>query len=236
MDETQIQSVSSVDRVPSGITGFDSLVAGGIPRGSMILVSGGCGTGKTNFCLQFLYHGAMHGEPGAFISLEDQPETLIRNADLFGWDLTPLIAQHKLSIHTYELYDFNKLRDSMDEVIDEMGAQRLVLDSSALLGLFFEDKYKFRRSLIELGKDLRQRDITTILTTEVPEGSAALSSFGVEEYAVDGVVLLSYNLIGNVYMRSLAIRKMRDTLHSMKVHPAQITPHGLHIYPTEEIF
>ncbi len=236
MNEAQLQSISTVDRVTSGITGFDPLVAGGVPRGSMVLLSGGCGTGKTTFCLQFLNEGATNGEPGVFISLEDQPETLVRHADLFGWDLTQLIAKRQLSVRTYELYNFSKLKDSMDEVVDEIGAQRLVLDSSALLGLFFEDKYKFRRSLIELGKDLRQRNITTFMTTEIAEGANALSTFGVEEYAVDGVVLLSYNLVGNVYMRSLAIRKMRDTLHSMKVHPMQMTPHGIQVYPTEEIF
>lgn len=231
-----MENYNKVERAVSGIPGFDDLVAGGIPRGNLVLLSGMCGTGKTTFSMQFLYQGAKNDEPGVFISLEEQPETLIRNAGLFGLDFYDLIRKKSFAVKYFELYDFEKFRTNLEEIVDEMKARRVVIESSSILGLFFEDKYKFRKALLELAKILRERNITTIIISEIPEGSEALSTFGVEEFAADGVICLNYIKVGNVFMRSLNIRKMRDTIHSMKIHPVQMTGHGVYIYPTEEIF
>ncbi|HIP74098.1 MAG TPA: ATPase, partial [Euryarchaeota archaeon] len=52
-------------RVPTGIPGLDNLIQGGFPSGSTILLSGGAGTGKTIFALQYIYSGAaLYNEPG----------------------------------------------------------------------------------------------------------------------------------------------------------------------------
>ena len=60
----------SIVRVATGIPGFDSILQGGIPFGTTILLSGACGTGKSTFAMQFLYNGAKHwGEPGVYVTL-----------------------------------------------------------------------------------------------------------------------------------------------------------------------
>ena len=56
-------------RVASGISIFDSIIQGGFIPGSINLVAGGPGTGKTIFCLQFLYNGATKfKENGLFVT------------------------------------------------------------------------------------------------------------------------------------------------------------------------
>ena len=45
-------------KAPTGITGFDEITRGGMPRGRTTLLVGGPGSGKTIFALQFLMHGA----------------------------------------------------------------------------------------------------------------------------------------------------------------------------------
>ena len=57
-----------MDRVATGVAGFDGLVQGGLPAGSNILLTGRPGTGKTIFALQYLYNGALKGENGIYIS------------------------------------------------------------------------------------------------------------------------------------------------------------------------
>ena len=47
-----------LSKVRSGIDGFDELVLGGLPRGQSVLVTGGTGTGKSTFAMQFIYKGA----------------------------------------------------------------------------------------------------------------------------------------------------------------------------------
>ncbi|MDI6807071.1 MAG: ATPase domain-containing protein, partial [Candidatus Aenigmarchaeota archaeon] len=55
-----------VERTSTGIPGLDKLIEGGYPKGSVVLVSGGPGTGKTLLGLQFIYQGAKANEPGVY--------------------------------------------------------------------------------------------------------------------------------------------------------------------------
>ena len=88
-----------VQKLPTGIEGFDDVCQGGLPIARSTLVSGTSGTGKTVFSLQYLHHGICHfDEPGIFVTFEESPLDIIRNAASFGWDLQELIDQDKLFI------------------------------------------------------------------------------------------------------------------------------------------
>ena len=64
-------------RIKTGVPGFDKLIEGGLIQNSVNLLSGGTGTGKTIFCLQFLYSGAKESnEKGIYISFEESSEDL----------------------------------------------------------------------------------------------------------------------------------------------------------------
>ena len=52
-----------IAKVTTQISGLDEVLEGGLPRGRTTLASGGPGSGKTVLGLQFLYSGAMAGEP-----------------------------------------------------------------------------------------------------------------------------------------------------------------------------
>ncbi len=63
----------NVQRVPTYIPGFDSLVEGGFKEKSVNLVVGGAGTGKTIFAIQFLVDGIRkHGDTGVYITFEER--------------------------------------------------------------------------------------------------------------------------------------------------------------------
>ena len=86
-----------VQKLPTGIEGFDDVCRGGLPVSRSTLVSGTSGTGKTVFSLQYLHHGICNfDEPGIFVTFEESPLDIIRNAASFGWDLQELIDQNKL--------------------------------------------------------------------------------------------------------------------------------------------
>src|SRR5688572_28753240 len=76
---------------PTGITGFDEITNGGLPRGRTTLLVGGPGSGKTILSLQFLMHGALNcKEPGVFVAFEEPPACIIANSQGFGWKLENL--------------------------------------------------------------------------------------------------------------------------------------------------
>ena len=79
------------DRVPTGIAGFDRLVAGGFPRGTVNLLAGPAGSGKSLFGLHFIYHGAAHGgDPGMYVVLEENRAGIERALAAYGMDASEL--------------------------------------------------------------------------------------------------------------------------------------------------
>ncbi|MGK2952324.1 MAG: ATPase domain-containing protein [Thiobacillus sp.] len=78
-------------KAPTGVTGFDEITGGGLPRGRTTLLVGGPGSGKTVLALQFLVHGVRHcKEPGIFVAFEENSTRIVDNAESFGWKLAAL--------------------------------------------------------------------------------------------------------------------------------------------------
>jgi len=76
-----------VEKLRTGIPGFDSIAAGGVPQGRTTLVSGTAGSAKTVFAAQFLVAGVRAGQPGVFVTFEETPACIRRNMRGFGWDI-----------------------------------------------------------------------------------------------------------------------------------------------------
>ena len=92
-------ALMSVQKLPTGIEGFDDICQGGLPIGRSTLISGTSGTGKTVFSLNFLYNGIRQfDEPGIFVTFEESPLDILRNASSFGWNLQEMVEQDKLFI------------------------------------------------------------------------------------------------------------------------------------------
>src|SRR3989442_3570349 len=85
-----------LDRVPTGIKGLDELLGGGFPDGRCILIVGSPGSGKTTFALQYLYHGAMLGETGLYVTLDEHPDHVKRNLQSYDWDIDGMEKKGKL--------------------------------------------------------------------------------------------------------------------------------------------
>ncbi|MFQ6052139.1 MAG: RAD55 family ATPase [Candidatus Hydrothermarchaeota archaeon] len=85
-------------KVSTGIDGLDEILDGGIPEKSIILISGGPGSGKSIFCVQFLIAGINSGENGVYVTFEERIEKIKRNMKTFGWDLEKLEGMGKLGL------------------------------------------------------------------------------------------------------------------------------------------
>src|SRR5947199_10849473 len=79
------------DKNPTGITRLDEILSGGFPRGRVILLVGGPGTGKRILTSQFLMNGIKtYGENGAYGRLEEAKSHYYREMALFGWKVEEL--------------------------------------------------------------------------------------------------------------------------------------------------
>ncbi len=239
-------------RVATGIPGLDALVEGGFPRARSILVSGSCGTGKSIFGMQYLYHGLVdYEEPGVFVTFDEMPSKIREDMLKFGWNLKELEKNDLLAIldatsakagtaseeeHalTPGRLDFDNALLEILNVCRKTNAKRLVIDSIPAMGLHSDSLNETRKNILKLSYVLNRTGLTTIMTTEVPEGAGGgaqhLSRYGIEEYVTDGVILLGF--VGLQSMRTLTVRKMRSTQHALDTHQIEIGTKGISLKKT----
>lgn len=215
-------------KTATGITGLDKLIGNGFEQGSINLVTGKTGTGKSIFSMQFLIGGAKLREKGVFVTTEESSDYLRKQAENIGWDLSSLEKQGLLKILPLEPFEIDTVMTKITEAARAFGAKRIVIDSLSMFELYIDEAFKVRKAMFKFLEKLKETGLTTVVTAEIPEDSNNLSRTGVIEFLVDSVVVLQYLSIAK-YKRSLMIRKMRTSKHSMDIHPFEIGPSGIEI-------
>lgn len=122
-----------MERVETKIAGFDSMIGGGIPRPSLILLSGQQGTGKSTFGLQFLMNGTMQKEKGLYVSFIETEQILSRNmSESYDFDLNEPKAARLLTLKKYNMFNWTSIfRGGFNELKNEIrkkAAKRVVID------------------------------------------------------------------------------------------------------------
>jgi len=221
-----------LERIKTGIDGFDELIQGGIPERDLVLLSGPCGAGKTVFGLQFAYSHA-NKDPCIYVSFEEELMHIKASALQFRWNTEKYEKANKLRFLKYDPFRIEDIFEIIESNIRDIGAHRVVIDSISALGVYVKDPTELRRMILQLSNILRKNNCTSLLVSEVLPEEHTLSRFGVEEFVSDGVILLHNLLVGGEYRRGVSIWKMRSTDHSRKIHPYQISSDGFVVYPSD---
>ena len=227
--------MAELDLVKTGISGLDAILSSGIPRGNVILLEGGIGTGKTTMGVEFVYRGAsMFGEPGIIVLFEVSPDRLVRDAACFGWDLPALERQRKLKIIFTTRQVFRQELQQADSLLleeaAEIGARRIYVDgvagaASAVGGAELRDSFHV------LVEGLQRENLTAVFAVEA---SAIDGDRGItlpEESIADTVVRLRMEERFRATVRSIEIVKSRGHDFQMGRHSFRIVDgHGLEVY------
>ena len=227
-----------MERIKTGIHGLDELIGGGFLPGRSILVSGCPGTGKTTFGLQFICEGARMGEAGVVLSLEEGPDMWREDMKNFGYDLAKLEEEDKIAIIDASLgqlglesnekyilspqeFDMNHILANVIKTANKIGAKRILIDSLPALDLIYDNENAIRSDILKMNYLLKANGLTSMIVSEIPEGSKTYSKHEVEEYIMDTVLTLHYISLGAQSGRNLIIRKMRGSDHSEDIHPIE---------------
>lgn len=214
-------SKGSLARLNTGISKLDEILQGGLPVGSIVLIAGGPGVGKTILAAQYVYLGATKmNEKGVYVTFCENADTFKRYMSTLNWDFAHLEETGKLKILDMVVVLGEGLEITLKHIIDEVrtfGATRLVIDSITALTLAMDKKIDARSSISILQRLLREMNCTTLMLTETPWGSHRLGS-GVEEFIADGIILLETILEGTEFRRRLAVPKMRGTDLDMRYY------------------
>lgn len=233
-------AVHGIEKAPTGIEGLDELTFGGLPAGRPTLVCGGPGCGKTLLAATFLVKGAVeHGEPGVFMTFEENAGDLVKNVASLGYDLERLIAQKKIAIDHVHVerseieetgeYDLEGLFIRLGYAIDTVGARRVVLDTIETLFSGLSNTGVLRSELRRLFFWLKEKGVTAVITGERGEGQ--LTRHGLEEYVSDCVILLDHRVHDQISTRRLRVVKYRGSAHGTNEYPFLIDEDGITVMP-----
>jgi len=203
------------DRVKTGIDGLDRVIGGGFPRGSLVLLAGNPGTGKTVFSGLFLAGGVQEGEPGVYAGFAEPKDTLMENlSGHIGLDLSLYEAEGKLRILDFTALKEEALSTILEEILNAvqaLRAGRLVIDSFSAMIQAIRDPIELRTFLqVVLGRIVRGMGCTTLMVEEVPIGKDTIG-LGVEEFVADGLLRLNIGELEGRLFRDLEILKLRGT-------------------------
>jgi len=252
-------ALEEVIRTKTGIQGLDKALNGGFPSGNTVLVSGGAGTGKSTFCLQYIINGAaLFGEKGLYVSTEQTREELYKQASGFNWRLSELEQRGLIKIVFVDITAGDNFLSVLGTLMDQFKPKRLVIDSLTTLtdtlmvsGIADDKGFSLvqiaetispiprteqvmnKSILYKLFKEIKKYKLTTLLTSELPEEQKTLSADGVSEFVADGVLVLHYVGVGSVDFRSMFVRKMRYSKHEKGLLPYDIESEGISIKEAE---
>nr|WP_255198888.1 KaiC domain-containing protein [Halorarius litoreus] len=232
---------SDIPRIDLGIEGLDEMVQGGVPERSLMVVMGSAGTGKTTFGLQFLHQGLETGESAVFITLEETKPDIVAAGNEKGWDFQSHIDDDRLAIVDLDPVEMANslasIRNDLPRLVDEFGADRLVLDSVSLLEMMYDKQAERRTEVFDFTKSLKRAGVTTMLTSEASEGNPYASRHGIIEYLTDAVFVLQY--VRSEFRETrlaVEIQKIRNANHSRETKPYEITNEGISVYQQANIF
>lgn len=221
-----------VERVPTGVKGFDELISGGIPKNFVVAVVGEPGAGKTVFCIHFIAKGLELGEPGIYVTTEESRESIIKQALMFGFNFKQHVGEGRLVIidaltgdktDPWSLYKLD-VEELVSKIIEAKkylgyGHTRVVVDS---MSAFWLDKPAMARKYSYYVKRvLTKWDMTVLLVSQYAVTTSLGFGFGIEHVA-DGIIRFRKRIIGGRLRRFIIIEKMRQTPHDTRVHELDI--------------
>ena len=218
---------AEIERLSTGIPEFDRLIAGGIPRGFLVAVTGEPGTGKTIFCIHFIAQGVKERDVCIYVTTEESRESIIKQAAQFGIDFESALKNKKMiiidalmgledqwSLKTLEVEELlNKVIEAKKAL--GYGRARLVIDS---LSAFWLDKPAMaRRYSYFVKKVLSKWDFTILAVSQYAITTSDAFGFGIEHIA-DGIIRFRRFVRNGVLRRYVIVEKMGQTAHSLVMH------------------
>ena len=223
--------VRSMRRLGTGVPGLNEMMAGGIPEGDVVMITGPAGSGKTTFAAHFVAEGLRENESCVVAVFEEYPEAYLARAKTSPVDFPAMIAANRLAVIYLRPLDLSvdEMLAEIVSAVERVGATRVVIDSLSGFELALAPTFRtdFRESLYRLAGALTATGVTILLTAEVvdafPEGRFTHDRVS---FVTDDIVAQRYVEIGGHLTKVLAVVKMRGSAHSTEFRTYRLTPEG----------
>lgn len=220
-----------VESLPSGIPELDEHLQGGIERGTVTIITGPTGVGKTSLGLQFMKEAAGRGERSVVYTFEENLSTLVQRCSAISIPTAEMTRTGKLSIVQIEPLDYSpdEFAGQVRQEVEDREARIVMVDS--VVGYQLSLRHRdLDRHLHALCRYLRNMGVTTILINEV---EAITGDFMVTEHHIshlaDTVVFLRYLELGGQIHRAIGVLKKRTGDFDKSLRELEITRYGIKV-------
>jgi len=229
-----------VKRWATGVTELDLVLDGGLPAGSLVILAGGPGTGKTILSQQICFANATPERKAFYYTTFAEPhDKLVRDLEPFEFFDTAALEERVELVNLESLLtdaaatDGEGLAPAVTEIVRTCFEQRpaiVVVDSVKALRDFAGER-AVRRMFYELSGRVAHTDSVLLFLGEYREEEMQ----GYPEFSLaDGIVQLAYEPYEPVDRRWLRVMKLRGSNHLGGKHPVEIDRTGIRVYPRME--
>lgn len=229
------------DYVPTGVTGLDDVLLGGLLRGGFYLLQGDPGAGKTTLALQFARACAVRGESILYITITESLRDLELTAASHGWSvegiqvfdlsrfetIAPIEGQNTL-FYTSEIELGQTTRAILAE-IERVRPQNVIFDGMGELRMLAGNSFTYRRQMLALKHYLEEHGATTLLLDDRTNRFGEVQP----ETVVSGNIVLEKTLPGyGRARRRVCVTKVRGANFRSGYHDYEILyGQGLIVHP-----
>src|SRR5207249_1325848 len=217
-------TMADTEKVASGIPGLDDLIEGGFWPKSTVVILGSSGTGKSTFAIQFLMEGIEQGEQALYVTLEEPPEQIMREADLMGFDMRKYYEKSLFFIHLKGRNFKKMIEEQLPQLVkaraDYNIKTRVVIDPMTPVIWATAEKLEQRELIGKLFYTLKELGVVLCTVEEhAKPGETIGEDVLLPIYLSDGAIHLEYYPIGGAFNRTLKVLKMRGIHHGEGVYP-----------------
>jgi circadian clock protein KaiC len=218
--------------VSSGLPELDSLLGGGLDRGTSTLVIGPAGSGKSTLTAQFAATAAARGDHAAIYIFDEIRETYLARSAGIGTDMHDYVDQGLINLQQIDPAEVapGEFASRVMRSVNDAGARVVIIDSlNGYLNAMPEERF-LTIQMHELLTSLNQQGVVTLLVMAQHGflGSAMATPVDVS-YLADTVLMLRYFEAGGAVRRALSVVKKRSGAHENTIREFQVSADGIRV-------
>lgn len=220
--------------VTSGITGLDTLLGGGIDRGTSTLLMGPAGCGKSTVAARYAFSAAQRGETAVMFCFDESAETLLSRCEALEMDLRPFVENGTVFLQQIDPAEVSPgeficlVRDH----VERKNAPVVVIDSLNGFLNAMPDEQFLTLQLHELLSYLGRQGAVAILTMAQHGFMGASMASPVDvSYLADCVVLFRYFEHEGEIKQAISVPKKRSGRHERTIRELEFSGNGLRVGP-----